>query len=112
MAKTKIQIVDEVEYGLYLWEMPDGRLVSDEDKNFLNIPGKKGDINKIKQLTEAARSYGIEEGRAVFLSGNRRVTDEEYEYQKQRMEWGLIPDEMDYGAAQDELRNLNKGMKY
>jgi hypothetical protein len=39
------------------------------------------------------------------------VTDEEYEYQKQRMEWGLIPDELDYGAARDELMSMQKRLK-
>lgn len=111
MSEPKLRIVDEVDYGLYLWEMPDGRLVADEDKNFLNIPGKKGDLTQINKLKETVKSFGITEGKAVFLSGHRRVTDEEYEYQKQRMEWGLIPDELDYGAAQEELANLKKGFK-
>lgn len=112
MNKTKITEVEETDYGLYLWEMPDGALVSDDEKNFLNIPAKKGDQKKIKDLTDAVRSFGIQEGRPVFLAGNRRVTDEEYEYQKQRMEWGLIPDELDYGAARDELMNKQKGLAY
>lgn len=107
----KVKIVEETDYGLYLWEMPDGSIVADDEKNFLNIPGRRGDMQKIKILTETVRSYGIHEGKAVFLSGHRRVTDEEYEYQKQRLEWGLIPDEMDYGAARDELMNYKKGLK-
>lgn len=108
---AKIKIVEETEYGLYLWETIDGKLVCDEDKNYLNIPGKRGDQKKIKQLQDAARSFGVDGGKAVFLSGNRRVTDEEYEYQKQRMEWGLIPDELDYGAAREELMQMNKRLK-
>lgn len=108
----KISIVEETDYGLYIWEMPDGSIVSDDEKNYLNIPAHRGDTEKIKAITDAVRSYGINEGRAIFLSGHRRVTDEEYEYQKQRLEWGLIPDEMDYGAARDELMNYKKGLKY
>lgn len=108
----KISIVEETDYGLYIWEMPDGSIVSDDEKNYLNIPARRGDTEKIKAITDAVRSYGINEGRAIFLSGHRRVTDEEYEYQKQRLEWGLIPDEMDYGAARDELMNYKKGLKY
>jgi hypothetical protein len=107
----KVKIVEETDYGLYLWEMPDGSIVADDEKNFLNIPGKRGDMSKIKIITEAARSFGIEEGKAVFLSGHRRVTEEEYEYQKQRLEWGLVPDELDYGAARDELMNYKRGLK-
>lgn len=111
MGKTKITEVQETDYGLYLWEMPDGALVADDEKNFLNIPAKQGDQEKIKLLRDAVRSFGINEGRPVFLAGNRRVTDEEYEYQKQRMEWGLIPDELDFGAARDELMSQNKGLR-
>lgn len=107
----KVKLVDETDYGLFLWEMPDGSLVCDEDRNYLNIPGHKNDRNKIKLLEDAARDLGLQGGRAIFMAGNRRVTDEEYEYQKQRMEWGLIPDELDYGAAREELMQINKGFK-
>ena len=106
----KVQLVDETDYGLFLWEMPDGSLVCDEDRNYLNIPGHKSDQSKIKLLEDAAKSLGLETGKAIFMAGNRRVTDEEYEYQKQRMEWGLIPDELDYGAAREELMKANKGL--
>lgn len=108
----KVRIVEETDWGLYIWEMPDGSIVSDDEKNFLNIPSHRHDKEKIKILTDTVKSFGIQEGRPVFLSGHRRVTDEEYEYQKQRLEWGLTPDEMDYGAARDELLNHQKGLKF
>jgi hypothetical protein len=111
MKRTRITEVEETDYGLYLWEMPDGSLVADDQKNFLNIPAKKNDREKIKLLTDTVKSFGIHEGHAVFWAGHRRVTDEEYEYQKQRMEWGLIPDELDYGAARDELMSMQKRLK-
>jgi hypothetical protein len=111
MKRTRITEVEETDYGLYLWEMPDGSLVADDQKNFLNIPAKKNDREKIKLLVDTVKSFGIHEGRAVFWSGHRRVTDEEFEYQKQRMEWGLIPDELDYGAARDELMSMQKRLK-
>jgi hypothetical protein len=111
MNTPRVQIVDETDLGLYLWQMPDGKLVADEDKNFLNIPARKGDQSKMDILSAAAASLGINEGKPVFWAGNRRVTDEEYEYQKQRMEWGLVPDEQDFGAARDELLMHQKGVK-
>lgn len=111
MGKTRITEVQETDYGLYLWEMPNGALVADDDKNFLNIPARQGDQEKIKLLRDTVKSFGIHEGQPVFWAGHRRVTDEEYEYQKQRMEWGLIPDELDYGAARDELMSKNKGLR-
>ena len=54
---------------------------------------------------EKFKDLGIEGGRPVFLSGHRRVTDEEYEYQRQRLEWGLIPDELDLPAFKEEYKN-------
>jgi len=109
---AKIKVVEETDYGLFLWEMPGGRLVCDEDGNFLNIPGHRTDMSKVKILENEARALGLNEGRPVFMSGHRRVTDEEYHYQKQRLEWGLTPDELDYGAARDELINHKKGLKF
>lgn len=109
---AKVRMIEETDYGLYLWQMPDGSLVSDENKNFLNIPSHRDDKSKIKLLTETVRSFGINEGEPIFFSGHRRVTDEEYEYQKQRLEWGLVPDELDYGAARDELMGHQKGLTY
>lgn len=108
--KSRIQVVEETDWGLFLWEMPGGALVCDSDGNYLNIPGNKSDMKKVKILEDEARSLGLTEGRPVFFSGHRRVTDEEYEYQKQRLEWGLTPDELDYGAARDQLANNQKGL--
>lgn len=108
---AKVTVVEETDLGLYLWEMPDGSIVCDEEKNYLNIPSRRGDKAKMKILRDTVRSFGIEEGKPVFLSGHRRVTDEEYEYQKQRLKWGLIPDEKDFGAAREEIMNYKKGLK-
>jgi hypothetical protein len=108
---AKITPIEETDYGLYLWEMPDGSIIADDDKNFLNIPAHRGDMSKIKIIKETVQSFGIHEGKPLFISGHRRVTDEEYEYQKQRLNWGLIPDELDYGVARDELLAKNKGAR-
>jgi hypothetical protein len=40
------------------------------------------------------------------MSGYRHVTNEEYEYQMQRMQLGLIPDELDIAAFQEEHKQL------
>jgi hypothetical protein len=100
-----IRGVDDVPFGIYIWRMPDGSIVGDDDGNWMNIPAKKGDQTRINKLRDAARYYGIEEGGPVFMSGNRRVTDEQYEEQKQRAAWGLVPDPEDIGNSIDELRD-------
>jgi hypothetical protein len=107
MVKKRVTQVEEVNYGLYLWMMPDG-IVADEDGNYLNIASLKGDIRKINKLKEVAKSYGLEEGKPVWFSGHRRVTDEEYQEQKDRLDWGLIPDELDVPAIKEDLDEKKK----
>lgn len=93
--------------GIYVWEMPDGRIVADEDGNFLSISSMYGDIKRMSELKAAAQSYGLEGGQAKFMPGYRKVTDEEYEYQKERLNSGLIPDEYDLAAVKEAIEDQN-----
>ena len=105
-------VVDEVNWGLYIWQMPDGKVVMDEEGAYLSIPSLKGDIRQIKKLKDVAKSYGLGDGHPVFFAGHRPVDDEELEIQKQRMELGLVPDEQDIPAMLDyikEMRDLKLG---
>jgi len=108
MNNTKTSIVEQLPFGLYVWEMPDGKWVGDDDGNFMNISSAKGDRANIEKLRDAARSYGIFEGKPVFLSGNTRVTDEEYSEQRDRLRQGYIPDRWDLGNMIDEAKNARK----
>ena len=76
---SRLQEVKESRFGLYVWMMPDGQIVANEDLDWLNIPSVEGDVEKIRKLRDAVRYYGIAEGQPVFLPGRRRVTDEELE---------------------------------
>lgn len=104
--KMKVSVVEESIRGLYLWQTPEGAVVADEDGNYLSIPAMKGDEQRIEMLRKAAMECGVEGGKPLWMSGYRQVTDEEYAYQKQRMEWGLIPDELDIAAFQEEAKQL------
>jgi len=104
----RVTPVEEVNYGTYLWEMPNGSLVADEEGNYMCIYAIKGDINKIKELKDFAKSHGIEEGKPIWFSGHRPVSQEEYENQKQRMEWGLVADEWDIPALKEDLQQKKK----
>jgi hypothetical protein len=108
MKKMKVTPVEEVNYGLYLWQTADGSLVCDEDGNYLSIPAIRGDIRQIKKIKDAANYYGIPEGKPVFFSGHRQVTDDEYQNQKQRLEWGLVPDIWDTPAIKEDLQQKKK----
>ena len=104
----KITPVEEVNYGTYLWSLPDGKLITDEEGNFMCIYAIKGDVKKITELRNFAKSYGVEEGEPVWFSGHRPVSQEEYENQKQRMDWGLVADEWDIPALKEDLVQKNK----
>lgn len=106
--RMKMSVVEESPFGLYVWLTDAGAVVADEDGNYLNIESMKGDERKIEILRQTARDFGVDGGKPIFMSGYRRVTDEEYEYQKQRMEWGLIPDELDLPAFKEEAANIEK----
>lgn len=101
---TNREVVEEVPYGMYVWQTPDGEVLGDSDGNIMNVFCMKGDRRAIAAITEAARHYGYPEGKPVWWSGKRPITDEEYEEQLMREKLGLTPDPLDIGAIRDEMR--------
>jgi hypothetical protein len=106
ILNQKSSIVEETRLGIYVWQMPDGRWIGDDDGNFLSITSTKNNKSKIDALAREVRSYGIDVGQPLFLSGRRKIDDEEFEHQSERLKWGLIPDPLDIGNYKDGvLRN-------
>lgn len=108
---TTLRPVEEgqfYQFGVYLWQMPDGSFISDDKRNFLNIPSQKGDIAKISKLRQAVKSFGITDGEPIFFAGHRQVTDEEYEEQQSRLKDGFIPDEYDLPAIVEDIRDTRQ----
>jgi hypothetical protein len=99
---------EETRLGIYVWEMPDGRWIGDDDGNYLSVTAMKNNKAKIDALANTVRSFGIYEGAPKFLSGRRKIDDEEFEYQKQRLNWGLVPDPLDIGNYKDEMKKAGK----
>jgi hypothetical protein len=107
ITKINSSVLDEeTTLGIYVWEMPDGRWIGDDDGNFLSITSQKGNKSKMDALAREVGSYGISEGRPLFLSGRRKIDDEEFEYQQKRLEWGMVPDPLDIGNYKDEMKKL------
>jgi hypothetical protein len=98
------RVVDDIPYGVYIWLDGKGRAVVDDEMNYMCIPSKKGDQRRIDRLREAARSFGINDGQAVFQAGARPVSHEEWEHQMARQQSGLVPDEYDLGNMIDEFK--------
>ena len=104
---TKYKVLDEEStLGIYVWEMPDGRWIGDDDGNFLSVTSKKNNKSLMDALAREVRSFGIHEGKPKFLSARRKIDDEEFEYQQQRLKWGLIPHPMDIGNYKDEMKKM------
>jgi hypothetical protein len=103
ILNQKSQVIEETTLGIYVWEMPDGRWIGDDDGNFLSITSKKGNRSRMATLADAVRHYGIYEGQPKFLAGRRKIDDEEFEYQNQRLKWGLTPDPLDIGEYKDSV---------
>jgi len=106
--KNTRMLHEESTLGIYVWEMPDGRWIGDDDGNFLSVTAKKGNRSLIDALAREVRSYGIYEGGPKFLSARRKISDEEFDHQKQRLDWGLVPDPLDIGNYKDEMKKLGK----
>lgn len=96
------KLIDDINYGVYIWRDGRGRIVADSEYNYMLIPSRKGDAKKMRLLEEAARSFGIMDGHAEFMPGTRPISDSEWEEQKARQEAGLVPDEYDLGNLIDE----------
>jgi len=109
MKNVKRTIIDESNLGLYVWVI-NGKMVGDDQGNYLSVPSEKGDVKKITALRNYV--YGFlkdmqlePQGQAVFLSGRRQITDDEYEEQVARQKWGLIADPYDVPAMEEELKH-------
>lgn len=98
------QIVDESPFGVYVWQCADGEFLGDEEGRLLSINSVVGDREKIEALRKVAAHNGYGDGRAVFWSGQRKISDEEAEEQLQRQKSGLVPDPLDIAALEDEIR--------
>lgn len=108
IGKSKIKLIEKnYDWGLYFWEKPNGKVFGDGHGNLLNIPARKGDLEKIMELRKAAEYWGQPEGKPVFHPGVNRVSEMEYSEQIARMKEGLIPNMNDLGAvhaAQQTIR--------
>jgi hypothetical protein len=56
------------------------------------------------KLQRAAAYWGQPNGSPVFMAGNRKITQEEFDHQWERQLNGELADEYDVGAILDELR--------
>lgn len=108
----KRQFIDEYNWGVYIWKTPDNKVIKNENGDFLQIMSKRGDKAQIEKLRQAAKACGVDGGEAVFWSGHRPISEEEYQEQVARLTVGLVPDKLDYFAAKEDLEARQKHGAY
>jgi hypothetical protein len=110
IGKTKVSIVEEPfsDYGIYVWQLRSGKMFTDNEGNALSIDSMKGDESRIALLRNEAAWLGQPDGQAVFFANVRKVSDEEYSEQLDRMTQGYIPSETDLGALIDAKKTFDK----
>ena len=97
-------VKNKAEWGLYVWMMDNGKAFSDGNGNVMNIPGRAFEIDKMSQITQAAKHYGAPSGQAKFIPGVQRVSEMRHSEEVGRMKEGLIASETDTGAWADAQR--------
>jgi hypothetical protein len=109
IGKTRVSIVEEPfsDYGIYVWQLRSGKMFTDDEGNALSIDSMKGDESRIALLRNEAAWLGQPDGQAVFFANVRKVSDEEYSEQLDRMSQGYIPSETDLGALVDAKKTLD-----
>jgi len=104
MKHGRIKQISETNLGIYVWKLNTGEFLADEDFNILSISAKRGDLIAMNKIASVAKNLGYGDGQPVFAEGYRKITDEEFEEQIDRMTQGLIPDPLDIGNFNDEVR--------
>lgn len=86
---------DGLEWGLCLWQLPSGSYVVDGGDYLCAGPARIGNPKAEYNMTKAARSLGITEGKPFWLPGFRKISDAEHDDQMERLLEGKIPDAAD-----------------
>jgi hypothetical protein len=110
IGKTRVSIVEEPfsDYGIYVWQLRSGKVLTDDHGNALSIDSMKGDESRIALLRNEARWLGFPDGQPLFYANVRKVSDEEYSEQIDRMSQGYIPSETDLGALVDAKKTFDQ----
>lgn len=112
LKSTGRKAIQEVPWGMLVWQCEDGKFLADEDNNFMHVFVSNQDPKLMeaakRALADAARSYGFPEGKPVYWAGRRPIDDEELEHQLARAEAGLVPDPLDIAAIREEEKALKQ----
>ena len=101
---NKIRPVEEVSYGVYVWNVKDRGILVNEAGDPLRINSMKGDLAKMVNIQKVAASLGYPDGEPVFMSGRRAISEGEYQTQLERQSEGMLADPYDIPALIDRAK--------
>lgn len=76
--KTKI-VHPNLPYGVLVWRLPDGRFLKNANGEYLSMEARKGDLNAVAKMRDAATYYGYPDGNTIFFPGRQKATQSEWE---------------------------------
>lgn len=91
MKNVKVRKQKQSDVGTYVWRLPNGNILANEDGEILNCPAVRGDIGQQIALAKAARSFGYPDGTAVFEEVHRCTESEYSEQMNQLVNYGVSP---------------------
>lgn len=95
-----VKRVQETNIGVYVATSA-GIPIDDGDGHFLTIDSIQHDRSRIELLHKTAESMGYEQVGHFFMDAVRKIDDDEWIIQQQRLEAGLTPDPYDIGEMID-----------
>jgi hypothetical protein len=106
MAK-RIQVIHEYKQGVCVWEDENGHLLGDADGNFLSIEGTCGNPQIEAKMEKAARYWMGESfsGQPSWISGARKITNDEFEDQQARLLEGKVADPIEALRLQEKKKH-------
>lgn len=90
LTRKNMRIIPESNLGVYLWMLPNGKWLADEDNNLLSCDAVEGDIRVMAAMSAAARSVGYPDGKPVWQPAHK-CSDEEYQEQVDDLKSGKNP---------------------
>ena len=96
--------VEEVSYGIYVWNVKDKGILVNEDGDPLRINSMKGDLSKMTNIRKVAANLGFPDGEPLFIPGKRAISEGEYQTQLERQADGLLADPYDIPALIEKAK--------
>jgi hypothetical protein len=98
--------IADTNLGVYL-ALSEGNYIIDEDENFLCIQAMRGDKKRVMELIHAAKGFGLKDITVEFRPDQRKISNDEFEEQMDRLKNGITPDKYDIGHLLDQYNEAN-----